>query len=214
MSYRGLLKERDQKVDGHMPGDKWVWIDSDSGAWDGPAEDWEQSHKACYARHCKKFDVVVCAGGNQGMYPFLFSKMFQWVYTFEPDPLNFHCLVNNCQDDRIIKMNAALGSANKMIEVLRSSMTNTGMHKVGDSADAKVPCFMLDTFKFATLDLIQLDVEGHELEILRGALSTLQQHRPVVTMEGGRNPDINSIMTGLGYRDEAQTKSDTCWVPK
>ena len=60
---------------------------------------------------------VVCAGGNQGLYPRLLSEIFENVYTFEPDPLSFHCLAANCQKSNIVKIQAALGRERGLVQM-------------------------------------------------------------------------------------------------
>src|SRR5690348_7833841 len=84
----------------------WNWITRDRGAFDGPLEDWIQSHREAYTKYLTNHRLVIQAGGNCGMYPVLFSQLFEQVYTFEPDPLNFYTLVQNCQSDNIVKIQA------------------------------------------------------------------------------------------------------------
>lgn len=36
-----------------------------------------------------KKDVIIQAGGNAGYYVMQYAKIFNRVYTFEPDPINF-----------------------------------------------------------------------------------------------------------------------------
>jgi FkbM family methyltransferase len=211
MSYKDLLKTRDEDVDGIS---EWLWVKEDNGAWDGPKEDWLHSHKQTYLNHVKHFDVVVCAGGNCGLYARLFSQMFKWVYTFEPDPLNFHCLVNNCQLDNVVKFQCALGQTNKMVAIQRSTMSNVGMHTVVDHDEAMVAMQKLDNFDFPRLDLIQLDVEGHEIHVLQGAVETIKRLKPVITAERGDSREIRDLMQSLGYENKGHTKADTIWVPK
>ena len=157
--YTEQISQRDVPVDGVT---SWHWVTQDYGAFDGPKQDWEESHKAAYLRHVTNWDVVVQAGGNCGMYPTLFARLFKTVYTFEPDPLNFYALVQNCQDDNIIKMQAALGDVHTMIEVRRASMTNVGMHTVAPAIGAKIPQLRIDDLKLDACGLFQLDIEGYE----------------------------------------------------
>jgi FkbM family methyltransferase len=53
----------------------------------------------------------------------------------------------------------------------------------------------LDDFGLAP-DFIKIDVQGHELAVLRGATQTLQ-HKPVVMLEGAR-PEIVALMADFG----------------
>lgn len=206
MDYENLTYKRKDIIDGV---EEWTWITNEKGSWDGPKADWESCHKQTYLKYCKKFEVVVCAGGCQGMYPRLFSDMFQTVYTFEPDPLSFYCLVNNCQKDNIVKIQAALGYINKMIGINRVSKENVGMNKV--SENGIVPMMTLDTFDFPSLDLLQLDVEGFEIHILEGGLRTIQKHLPVITCENGYEL-IAKFLLPLGYERVDQSRSDTVYV--
>jgi len=205
--YASLVSQRDVPVDG-IP--SWQWVTEDSGAFWGPKDDWEQSHKAVYERHVTKWDTVVQAGGNCGMYPTLFARMFKQVYTFEPDPLNFFALVQNCQYDNIVKMQAALGDKPAMIEVRRHTMSNVGMHQVGVSDAATIPQIRLDDLALKSCDLIQLDIEGYEISALVGATETIRAYKPVIACENG-NSTIADFLSQFGYSVVDSSKMDTIY---
>lgn len=203
-----LFKTREDKIDGDGP---WIWIKSDSGAWDGPKTDWEVSHLNMLKKYVKNWNVVFQSGGNQGMYPALLSQLFQVVYTFEPDPLNFHCLVNNCQKDSIVKINAALAETNKMIHVKRDvAMDNTGQHTVHDGG--YIPALTIDSFFPEVLDLIYLDIEGYELNALRGALRNIEKFKPVIFAERGDTYEIRELLAPFGYKVRESSVSDTIYT--
>lgn len=208
MSYEELIYYREEPIES-VP--RWMWIKTDKGAWDGPKDDWINSHKEKYLSLVKKFDLVVCAGGNQGMYPRLFSDMFKTVWTFEPDPLNFHCLVNNCQKDNIIKMNCALGAKPMAVEIYRETMENTGMHKIRENGI--IPQLTLDSFEFPTLDLIQLDVEGLEIEVLRGGINTINKHKPIIAAERA-DEHVAKFLEELNYTKAISSIADTLFKPR
>lgn len=206
LAYTSLCEDRPF---GYQDIDHLFWIKTDTGAWEGPLSDWQTSHKSKYQMYCRKFDVVVCAGGNQGMYPLLFSSMFKTVYTFEPDPLNFFCLTLNCQTDNVVKMQCALGSSHKMISVQRDpTMTNTGTHAVVQGG--YIPQLMLDDLDLHDLDLLQLDVEGYEYEVLKGAIRTITMFKPLISVER-TTPSIESILAPLGYNQVAVSFADTIY---
>lgn len=194
MNYDKDVKLRSMLIDGVAP---WVWPKDDVGAWEGPKNDWPQI-KQGIIDYVKKFNVVVQAGGNCGMYPRLLSNMFQTVYTFEPDPLNFHCLVHNCQKDNIIKINAALGETNKLLRVVPLNNENVGMHKVQDDGVRITPTFTIDQLALTQCDLIQLDCEGYEPNVVLGAMETISTFKPVIILET-YNDEIGQLLTPLGY---------------
>jgi FkbM family methyltransferase len=209
MSYQDLLKYRNQEVDG-VSG--WTWVNSDDGAWDGPHREWEETHRDAYLSVSRERNVVVQAGGNCGLYPRLFAKYFKTVYTFEPDPLNFHCLVNNCQMDNIIKINGALGDDNRMVRVERMAMNNVGCHKVtGKDGERLVPQFTIDQLYLPACDLIQLDVEGYEINILRGAVKTIEKYKPGISCECGNNNGIPEFLARYGYKIITTVGSDVIY---
>lgn len=209
MSYQDLLKTRDQAVD-DVSG--WMWVREDDGAWDGPHREWMDTHRDAYLKASRERNVVVQAGGNCGLYPRLFSKYFKTVYTFEPDPLNFHCLVNNCQSDNIIKINGALGATNELVRVQRAGMGNVGCHTVKNDGEVFVPQFTIDQLNLNQCDFIQLDVEGYEIHILRGAIKTIERFHPGISCENGTNNGIPEFLAPLGYNVSTTVGADTVYV--
>ena len=67
----------------------WHWPKDDTGTWKFLLENFDLPGKISSYVDNKK--VMVQAGGNCGMYPKQYSKIFDTVYTFEPDWLNFYC---------------------------------------------------------------------------------------------------------------------------
>jgi FkbM family methyltransferase len=132
------------------------------------------------------------------------------VYTFEPDPLSFFCLTNNCQFDNIIKFNAALGDKNGLIKVKEFHPDNRGMNRVEPTTDIahSIPIVAIDNFELQDVKLIQLDLEGYEIPAIKGALKTIKKHKPVMILECGDeiNPDdaphrtqLVDMMESIGY---------------
>jgi len=203
--FDNLCRVRDEEVAGIR---SWLWIASDIGGWDIPKHDWENSH--CYAIKDLVTDWSICvqAGGNQGMYPRLLSEAFEHVYTFEPDPLNFHCLVNNCQSDNIYKIQAALGETTGLARVNRAPMYNTGMHTVATDGECYVPMLTIDSLKLPSCGLLQLDLERYELNALKGAMETITRCKPVIQCESATD-EILKLLKPLGYEAVARSKADT-----
>lgn len=205
--YSDLVYVRDEKCGGVGP---WTWIKTDKGAWNGPKHDWEVSHLEGIMDLVDNWSVCVQAGGNQGMYPRLLAELFNHVYTFEPDPLNFYCLVDNCQKDNIYKMQAALGDGHGMCRVNRRLMDNTGTHMVSTGTeDCHVPIMTIDSLYLPDCGFIQLDVERHETYAIKGAINTIAKFKPVIQLELPNNEEILNLIGPYGYKKIATSKADT-----
>jgi len=197
----------------------WVWPDCDIGSWgaanDGPLGDWLNSHKIKWFEHVRRYGVVLQAGGNMGLYARLLSDKFETVYTFEPHPLAFHCLVQNCQVPNIIKFNAALGPERSYIKnsIGLEGADNMGMNQIAKMEGSIIPMFTIDELNLPSCDLIALDVEGFEYNILCGSMTTIVQYKPVIILENGERPEIKEFLTPFGYRVAGKSVADTVWAP-
>lgn len=207
MSYDDYIEVRDIEVDGVKP---WHWIKSDTGAWTGPKKDWEEHHKNKYFRHLRNRQVCVTAGANCGMYTRLYSDLFDVVYAFEPDSVNFHCMVMNNQRDNVFKINAALGETPAFCSMQRVTDRNVGMHKV--SGNGFIPIMTIDNMNLPVLDFLQLDVEGYEAHSLKGAEKTIARCRPVIVVEGTK---ADSLLQQYNYQMvERSGHADRVWIPR
>ncbi|ORV83016.1 methyltransferase [Mycobacterium interjectum] len=69
-----------------------------------------------------------------------------------------------------------------------------------------VPVKRLDDLGLDDVGMIKIDVEGHELAVLRGAADTIARNRPAVLVEAeerhhrGAVAAITELLTGLGYQ--------------
>lgn len=130
---------------------------------------------------CKKREVCIQAGGNFGVWPAYIAGIFDTVYTFEPDALNFACMCRNIGDiTRIIKFQAALGDKAGCIDLFRRP-ENAGAHFICGAGN--IPTMKIDSLALPACDLIVLDIEGYELKALKGAEITIQSFLPVIHLE-------------------------------
>ena len=75
----------------------------------------------------------------------------------------------------------------------------------------------LDSFNFEDVDYIKIDVEGHELKVLNGAINTINKYSPLIVVEengsaekwnkGTKNEALNYLQD-LGYKIVAQNRND------
>lgn len=165
---------------------------------------------------CPKKRRCVQAGGHIGIYPAKLSQLFELVYTFEPEPENFSCLELNTRDlPNVVATHAFLGSDTRNRELWKHSKSSGG-HQTGDPLATGLQTMTIDSFQFTDLDAIFLDVEGFEMEALKGAMATIRRCRPLLVLEENRQGrkygnavgDIEAMMRPLGYRLAAREGED------
>jgi FkbM family methyltransferase len=144
--------------------------------------------------------TVLDIGANCGLYTLLASRCVGArgrVFAFEPSPrerkrLRTHLWLNRCTNARIVPY--ALGSRASQADLYVVQGAQTGCNSlrppqvVEPVMRARVEIRALDDFlgteKLSCVDFIKMDVEGGELEVLRGAAKLFQGPRlPVLLLE-------------------------------
>ena len=163
-------------------------------------------------------NTMVQAGGNCGLVLNTFVDMFDTIYTFEPEPLNFYCLVQNVSSSNVIKMQACLGDRTGLVGIqpLAAHAVDIGGYHVS-AEPCTIPMLTVDSLDLKHCDLLQLDVEGGEYTALKGATNTIEKFKPVICIEvmgiylnryGKSEDDLFDLMKELGYKEQAIYGSD------
>lgn len=166
---------------------------------------------------CRGRSLVVQAGGNCGVWARHLAGLFDRVVTFEPDPLNFACLVLNTAGTNVTAFPAALGDRHGWCDLDRKR-GNAGAHTV--RAGGSYPVMAVDSLGLPACDLLYLDIEGSEPAALRGALDTIRRFRPVIAFEekglsvqqGSPAGSSEALLLGEGYRVVARPARDVVMV--
>lgn len=155
----------------------------------------EQNLKSAI-EYCKNKNVAVQAGGHCGIWPVYLANAFESVYTFEPDYMNFRCLILNAFRHNVFAFNCFLGETAecRRMKIAPKSGSNKMLLSKGN-----VPTVRLDDFNFDALDLLALDVEGTESYVLLGAKNTINRYKPIVLVE------TTGVLTPTGEHGAALT---------
>lgn len=183
------------------------WQNIDHSTWHFISKDYDNHIEPALKNFLEagilKTGNVIQAGGNCGLYALCLTKYFNMIFTFEPDPINFYCLVNNCQISQIVKFNLALGEKHSKVKSVIIQDDNRGMNKVEETPDyIYVPQVPLDIFDFDNVSLLMLDVEGMEYNVLKGAKKTLLKNKPMIILESydtNYTKKIEKYLKTLGY---------------
>lgn len=172
--------------------------------------------------HCKRRRTAIQAGGHIGTWPVMLAGLFDQVFTFEPEADNFTALVANLAErtkGNVFPARGILGHRRRPVGLFKSTKS-TGQHRVGDGE--RVPSYRIDDLGLADVDAIFLDVEGFEINALRGAERTLQRCKPVIMAEENRRAlnqgfeigDLERLLSGWGYRKVAAVNEDLIFSPR
>jgi FkbM family methyltransferase len=197
--------------------EKWIWRkdDNDFGTFKVLSQETDLLEKV--KPFLKGNKVIVQAGGNCGMQVEKFAHFFETVYTFEPDPINFHCLVNNLMFTNVVKFQCCLGNEHKMVSMVTVPNQIGGFYV--DPSKGTIPTLRIDDLNLENCDFIQLDVEGYQLFALMGGIDTIKKFKPVICVEHDWTSRYNvdetelvSFLANLGYCKVDRYTSDYIYV--
>lgn len=123
------------------------------------------------------------------------------IYAIEPGSLAFRCLAHNTvlfPNDNVSAHQVALGAKDGNVIHVTHSDGDLGMSFCLPSDQGQIPVVPIDSFNDRKIDFIKLDLEGYELEALRGANKVLREDRPVMVIE------INTASLALNHANISQ----------
>jgi len=199
-------------------GRRWLWPKKDEKL--KQVNDWVSDLNTALlsmAHHKRELKVAIQAGGACGVWPVHLAEHFPVVYTFEPDPVNYWCLAANCSHlpSQIQHAQAALGEHPGRVDLLldASERNNVGAYFTVDHVqgigEATSPRIKLDDVPLYACDLLCLDIEGREVEALRGAHNLIERFKPFIMIEEKPLPHM-----GPGQLVPHQVGAATEWLEK
>ena len=164
--------------------------------------------------------TIVDVGANIGTITLPVAMTGVECLAFEPAPANAARLAENAELNRlgnVTVIEAAMWSERGTVALRVEGLEGAGTSKVvkaGGDGTVEVPAATLDQFAgggAAAPDLLKIDVEGGELEALRGAEATLRAGRvrevfvethPLALEErGASEADVAALLGELGYAE-------------
>jgi len=132
--------------------------------------------------------VAIDIGANIGNHSLYFSDYFKKVYSFEPNKNTFNLLSYNASlVDNIECFNYGLSDKESTCP-MTFDKKNIGGAKLASGISSNTVSVSLKTLDQSIdlgeqIRLLKIDVEGHELEVLKGAKKTITTHQPIIIFE-------------------------------
>lgn len=179
--------------------------------------EWSWAEVICWSAVVSPGAVCISAGANIGCHVVALAQLVGkegGVIAFEPQRPMYNLAIANAAlcnvDSRVRLHNAALGQQHGMIEVpdidYEKDNTFGGLSLCGhtdvpsDAPRYKVPLVTIDAIGLPRCDLIQLDIEGMEIDALAGAQQTIARCRPLLYLEVHYDEEqMREAVAELGY---------------
>lgn len=127
--------------------------------------------------------IVIDAGVYDGGTATIFSEMGYKVYGFEMDAKNYERSIKVAKQKNFVVENFGLGAYNHSAHY---DLTGTTGSKINENGAGIAKIISLDSYvrekNLPRVDFIKMDVEGAELDILKGAATTIARFKPILAL--------------------------------
>lgn len=141
--------------------------------------------------------TILDIGANIGYYSLLAADKYSdvLIYSFEPAPLTFKSLTTNINlnDYNFIKtFNLGVSDNMGTFDLYLAENKNSGMNSMAiptgySGKKISIQTVSIDDFKkdqnIKKVDLVKIDVEGNELNVLKGMRNTIKEDMPIFCIE-------------------------------
>ena len=152
-----------------------------------------------------QLDKKICidAGANIGNHSLFFSRIFERVFSFEPNKEVFKLLAINAASVSNVKpFNLGLSDKKETSKAFVDK-GNLSSGKIVEDLDSNdiFQVEKLDNFKsennLAKISYLKIDIEGHEEAALRGAKEILISDSPVVSLEMEMTRNLKNCLSSI-----------------
>lgn len=178
---------------------------------------------------CDPGRIAVDVGGNAGEYSYWLSLHALRVVVYEPNP-GCHAAIARL-NRRNVTLRATALSDRPGTARLVFQQGNSGIGSIADEnpvsalggrpdyVQLMVRTVRLDEEGLDPVGLMKIDVEGHEAEVLAGAMGLIRRDRPRLMIEveerhrSGAHDRVRALLEPAGYRRFRQQDGRLCPIP-
>jgi len=193
--------------------------------------EWDGWMRRDIKEHYKENTDILDIGANIGYNTLMFSD-YGPVHSFEP--VYHHLVSRNIEINKLnnpvkvydIALSNRVGDVTlympknatdnpKCINYGGTSMNPSEGHNMETPMVRK--CDTLDNVYSGVPSIIKIDIEGEELNMLRGAVETIKKHKPVLIIEihgYSEDNEVVAFLKTLGYTDTPTTRPEHMYIFK
>jgi len=187
----------------------------------------------------REVNVVIDIGANVGQSSYAFRRIFQdaEIHAFEPNPSIFEVLKENLHGSRVFVYNFGLGSISETINIyipMYKDILFTGLGTCNlahtekylnkrnifnfktsrfSVVSQKINIEVGDSFNFQP-DLVKIDVEGFEVDVLKGLLKTVKNSKPIFLIEcADSHSEVKAFFSNFNYKNLEYSRKSKSWLP-
>lgn len=176
---------------------------------EGPLIEWGK-------QFLKPDGIFVDVGAHVGTYTLSYAPLCRAVYAFEPQRITFCHLctgitlngLNNVHPKNIALSDSS-GEAD--LRIISSDGGGSSIKALPSNINPmsmeKVECRRLDSYALSGVIFMKIDVEGAELDVLKGAANTIKTDKPKILMEvwtedwyTAQRKELAAYMAEIGYK--------------
>ena len=172
----------------------------------------------------KSGDIVIDCGAYDGGTAVRFVNMGCKVYSFEMNKINYQKASKVAELNNFVVENLALGAFNHDINYISNGIATQTNSQGTETAQVVTVDNYVREKNLPRVDFIKMDVEGAELDILKGAAITIAKYKPLLALSAYHKLDdfwtltkfIKSINPNyeFAFRQYATTPEDAQdWFP-
>lgn len=183
----------------------------------------ERLERELFCQYLRPGDVVLDIGANIGSYTVLAARAVGptgKVYAFEPDPANCWALRSVCAAldcTNVVVVEKAITAEKAQLRLFRSEQSSSD-HRTYDPGEKRetvvvestsVDTYMIENIGNARVDVIKMDIQGAEIQALRGMARVLQENERIklfielwphgLHASGGTAAELLTLLDGQGF---------------
>jgi FkbM family methyltransferase len=182
---------------------------------------WENNLIKYVEKYLTDDSIILDIGANIGTWSIPLAIKNRKIYSFEPFDSSYYALCGNIflnnKESIIYPRHCAItDNINMKTKIQLSESINIGGCKLIETNNSeqknKYTLETIDSFQFDKIDLIKIDVEGHELNVLKSGKQTILKYKPVILFEcwdieshhwndiPNTNVELMNYIKSLGYQ--------------